>query len=144
MRSSGGPLPARPQRAPRGAFLVRPDRVSLRRALVADRAAVSPVVGTILMVAITVVLVALLYVIVAGFITNPGSGPQSIGLVVASASGNWSVTIVSVPGGKLPASTFVVIRDSNYTILFPRTPFENLTAARWTSQKVLYQDAHPS
>ncbi len=44
-----------------------------------DEAAVSPVIATILMVAITVVLAAVLYVMVSGLITGPGGTPQAMG-----------------------------------------------------------------
>ncbi|HII40080.1 MAG TPA: type IV pilin, partial [Thermoplasmata archaeon] len=41
-----------------------------------DEQAVSPVIATILMVAITVVLAAVLYVMVSGLIGNPGAGSK--------------------------------------------------------------------
>src|SRR5438309_12058808 len=47
-----------------------------------DEAAVSPVIATILMVAITVVLAAVLYVMVSGLITGPGGTPQAMGVSV--------------------------------------------------------------
>src|SRR2546425_13103957 len=44
-----------------------------------DEAAVSPVIATILMVAITVVLAAVLYVMVYGLLTPTGQGPRVMG-----------------------------------------------------------------
>src|SRR5437879_13691778 len=56
-----------------------------------DEAAVSPVIATILMVAITVVLAAVLYVMVSGLITGPGGTPQAMGVGVQPSSdgSNW-------------------------------------------------------
>src|SRR2546425_4873050 len=51
-----------------------------------DEAAVSPVIATILMVAITVVLAAVLYVMVSGLITGPGGTPQAMGVGVRPAA----------------------------------------------------------
>lgn len=48
------------------------------RAIRRDTEAVSPVIATILMVAITVVLAAVLYVMVSGLVTGPGGTPQTI------------------------------------------------------------------
>ncbi|TLZ43274.1 MAG: type IV pilin, partial [Methanobacteriota archaeon] len=50
----------------------------MRHIIREDDDAVSPVIATILMVAITVVLAAVLYVMVSGLITGPGSTPQSM------------------------------------------------------------------
>src|SRR5437870_12101943 len=56
-----------------------------------DEAAVSPVIATILMVAITVVLAAVLYVMVSGLITGPGGTPQAMGVSVQPSSDRKSV-----------------------------------------------------
>src|SRR5437879_13790357 len=68
-----------------------------------DEAAVSPVIATILMVAITVVLAAVLYVMVSGLITGPGGTPQAMGVGVQPSSdgSNWIVLVLSTPTGKL-------------------------------------------
>src|SRR5437870_6643758 len=50
----------------------------MNRIIRKDEAAVSPVIATILMVAITVVLAAVLYVMVSGLITGPGGTPQAM------------------------------------------------------------------
>ncbi len=66
-----------------------------------DEQAVSPVIATILMVAITVVLAAVLYVMVSGLITGPGNAPKQIGATMTrSGDGtNWVITFTSVPTG---------------------------------------------
>src|SRR6266581_3010463 len=51
-----------------------------------DEEAVSPVIATILMVAITVVLAAVLYVMVSGLITGPGSTPTAMGVSTQPSS----------------------------------------------------------
>src|SRR5438128_12152120 len=55
---------------------------TMNRIIRKDEAAVSPVIATILMVAITVVLAAVLYVMVSGLITGPGGTPQAMGVSV--------------------------------------------------------------
>ena len=142
MRASGRPVGTRPAaRARASPFRGRPPSAT-RPFASRDTDAVSPVVGTILMVAITVVLVGLLYAIVAGLIASPAV-PQSIGLVVESTTGNWSVRVVSVPPGKLPNTTYLLIRDANGSFLLPRMAIANFTEANWATLYVLYQDAHP-
>ncbi len=66
-----------------------------------DEQAVSPVIATILMVAITVVLAAVLYVMVSGLISGPGNAPKAIGVSVTSSPNglNWVLTFTSVPSG---------------------------------------------
>src|SRR5207245_5580332 len=58
-----------------------------------DEAAVSPVIATILMVAITVVLAAVLYVMVSGLLTPTGQGPRVMGVNIGrSGDGtNWTL-----------------------------------------------------
>jgi flagellin-like protein len=90
-----------------------------------DAEAVSPVIATILMVAITVVLAAVLYVMVLGFggtssttpslqitvTTDTATGGQKCSLTKPTADTSWTdVTIVLTQGGAavatwLPAST---------------------------------------
>src|SRR5439155_22166806 len=64
-----------------------------------DEAAVSPVIATILMVAITLVLAAVLYVQVSGLITGPGGTPQAMGGGVQPSSdgSNWIVSGIATP-----------------------------------------------
>ena len=70
---------------------------------------VSPVIATILMVAITVVLAAVLYVMVSGFTHSPGTA-NSAGLNEAQAnSTNWTVTIASVSASNIPISNLKIV-----------------------------------
>ncbi len=66
--------------------------------------AVSPVIATILMVAITVVLAAVLYVMVGGFTHNPGTA-NSVGLSPTNETYGWNVQIVKVSSSTLPISS---------------------------------------
>ena len=89
-----------------------------------DEKGVSPVIATILMVAITVVLAAVLYVMVTGLLTGPGTGPQAMGVTVSQAGGiNWVLLVSSTPSGKAYTSTTL-------TILKPDGS-SNLTATAW-------------
>ncbi len=81
-----------------------------------DRKAVSPVIATILMVAITVVLAAVLYVMVSGLVQGPGDIPQPIGISVSGtlAGGTqWKLTIASSPSEPLVADVLFVLIDAD-------------------------------
>src|SRR3989441_12230839 len=66
-----------------------------------DEAAVSPVIATILMVAITVVLAAVLYVMVSGLLTPTGQGPRVMGVNIGTSGDgtNWTLLITTTPSG---------------------------------------------
>ena len=71
--------------------------------------AVSPVIATILMVAITVVLAAVLYVMVGGFTHNPGTA-QSAGMNEASVNSTaWNISITSVSASNIPLSDLKIV-----------------------------------
>src|SRR6266571_8272673 len=80
-----------------------------------DEQAVSPVIATILMVAITVVLAAVLYVMVSGLISGPGSTPTAWGVNIArpGTQTNWTLTFTSIPQSVATTSAFVTISDTN-------------------------------
>jgi len=85
-----------------------------------DESAVSPVIATILMVAITVVLAAVLYVMVSGLLTGPGGGPQTIGVQRQDTSSNWVLSIVTVPSTHaLTTTTFLMRWPSNSSVANP-------------------------
>ena len=73
----------------------------MRPAIRNDREGVSPVIATILLVAITVVLAAVLYVMVSGLLTPVGNGPQIMGVALSKTGDgkNWSLEIASTPLG---------------------------------------------
>ncbi|MFQ6013741.1 MAG: archaellin/type IV pilin N-terminal domain-containing protein [Thermoplasmata archaeon] len=100
-----------------------------------DRKAVSPVIATILMVAITVVLAAVLYVMVSGLVSGPGSTPTAIGVTVSQTAdgSNWQLVFADVPAGKAPATVSLVVFAANGTVLLTKTA---LTALSGTSSYV--------
>src|SRR6059036_4285958 len=76
-----------------------------------DEQAVSPVIATILMVAITVVLAAVLYVMVSGLISGPGSTPTAWGVNIGKSGdqSNWTLTFTSIPTSAATSSVFITI-----------------------------------
>ena len=76
-----------------------------------DENAVSPVIATILMVAITVVLAAVLYVMVSGLLGNPGDRPEVIGVTRPDTAANYVLSIDSVPAPHALATTTFLMRD---------------------------------
>ena len=74
---------------------------------------VSPIIATILLVAITVVLAAVLYILVSGYIGGTGAKPQSIGFAgetpssfVASGTTYYNVTFSVTASSGLTTSMF--------------------------------------
>ena len=76
-----------------------------------DEGAVSPVIATILMVAITVVLAAVLYVMVSGLLTPTGTGPKVMGVTLSRSTdgSNWTLLITSTPSGLTTLGTKLTI-----------------------------------
>src|SRR2546422_11681626 len=74
---------------------------AIKRIIRNDEAAVSPVIATILMVAITVVLAAVLYVMVSGLLTPTGQGPRVMGVNIGTSGDgtNWTLLITTTPTG---------------------------------------------
>src|SRR2546428_4777715 len=81
-----------------------------------DEAAVSPVIATILMVAITVVLAAVLYVMVSGLLTPTGQGPRVMGVNIGTSGDgtNWTLLITTTPSG-LTTSAVKLTRSTTHT-----------------------------
>jgi flagellin-like protein len=75
---------------------------------------VSPVIATILMVAITVVLAAVLYVMVLG-IGGPGTSVPAVACQKGSNSTYWTFTVISISGGSQVLKTEVNVqaKDAN-------------------------------
>lgn len=88
-------------------------------------------IATILMVAITVVLAAVLYVMVSGLVTGPGSTPRAMGVAIAKTGdgANWQLTISSVDAGMAPSTAFVTVFYANGTVAMQKTAFSSLTGA---------------
>ncbi len=99
-----------------------------------DRKAVSPVIATILMVAITVVLAAVLYVMVSGLVAGPGATPSAIGVSVSQSSNglNWIMTFADVPAGKANSTVSLSIADAGGAVLFAATALDVLAGVSET------------
>ncbi|MCJ2555375.1 MAG: type IV pilin [Candidatus Thermoplasmatota archaeon] len=97
-----------------------------------DRKAVSPVIATILMVAITVVLAAVLYVMVSGLVAGPGATPSAIGVSVSQSNSgaNWVLTFADVPAGKANLTVSLSIADADGVTLLGATALNALSAPR--------------
>src|SRR3989442_8301991 len=105
-----------------------------------DEAAVSPVIATILMVAITVVLAAVLYVMVSGLLTPTGQGPRVMGVnIVRTGDGTkWSVLIwTSAICLSALAVKLTITTSGGLTSLSP-TAFASLTSASWNANKAQF------
>ena len=91
---------------------------------------VSPVIATILMVAITVVLAAVLYVMVSGFTHSPGTA-QSAGLSVSGAPGSWVVSVDKVSASTIQLQNLKIVVSisggSSHTYTW------SSTTSNWTS-----------
>jgi flagellin-like protein len=103
--------------------------------------AVSPVIGTILMVAITVVLAAVLYVMVSSLIQPPGG--QSLHLVLAGSSttvnttnSQWNDTFYTVSAKVGPGDIYW---NSSQLQVFCYSPSGILL----TGHNVTYEDLNP-
>lgn len=88
-------------------------------------------IATILMVAITVVLAAVLYVMVSGLVSGPGSTPQAIGVTVRKTSDgtNWELTLTSVPAGKSPSQVYLIVFYANGTVALSKTALGSLSGS---------------
>ena len=93
-----------------------------------NKEAVSPVIATILMVAITVVLAAVLYVMVMGF----GGGQGNVGTASftyqKNSSGNYTFTCTSVSKSDIKAADLTVIVAPQGTAYAPHYAGANLAA----------------
>src|SRR2546428_344409 len=102
-----------------------------------DEQAVSPVIATILMVAITVVLAAVLYVMVSGLISGPGGTPTAWGVNIGKSGdqSNWTLTFTSIPSSAATNSVFITIRNAAGASVSGATnvAFSTITAAGYNA-----------
>ena len=109
-----------------------------------DESAVSPVIATILMVAITVVLAAVLYVMVSGLLTGPGNAPQLIGMSRSDTSTNYVLRVDSLPAQHaLTTTTFLMRWATNSSIVSPPGQ-ATLNALKTASGGVQYSPVVPA
>jgi flagellin-like protein len=82
-----------------------------------NKRAVSPIIATILLVAITVVLAAVLYVLISGLVHGPGNTPIGSALGVVGATlvqPSSAANVVFGTGG--PCSVILLVPDYCYTV----------------------------
>src|SRR2546422_5831756 len=106
-----------------------------------DEAAVSPVIATILMVAITVVLAAVLYVMVSGLLTPTGQGPRVMGVNIGrSGDGtNWTLLITTTPTGLTTSAVKLTITTGGgANTVVNNIAFSSLTARNWSTNKAQF------
>src|SRR5256885_13097449 len=106
-----------------------------------DEAAVSPVIATILMVAITVVLAAVLYVMVSGLLTPTGQGPRVMGVNIGrSGDGtNWTLLITTTPTGlTASATTLTITTGGGANTVVNNIAFSSLTSTNWNANKAQF------
>jgi len=105
---------------------------------------VSPVIGTILMVAITVVLAAVLYVMVTGLVTSPGGNKPTLTLTPGQWTGNnLTIQITSVSSSTIKYSdlTFQVQSPAKGICFTGTANSGNQTGCSGTTANVTYVDA---
>jgi len=76
---------------------------------------VSPVIATILMVAITVVLAAVLYVMVLGLTGTGTNAPPVFGMNVGGDSNNYTWTVTAISGARSVLKSDIYVQLSNST-----------------------------
>ena len=105
-----------------------------------DEAAVSPVIATILMVAITVVLAAVLYVMVSGLITPVGGNkPLVTFAAVTQASGNATITVAGASQSVSPSNYKVNLQVGSNTGSAVAMPTTGGLFATMTINSVVYR-----
>ncbi len=95
----------------------------MRAVIRGERTGVSPVIATILLVAITVVLAAVLYVMVSSLFNPHTTQAKFLGVSVGQSAGGaqWILTFISVPAGMTQNETAFTLRSANGTTVLPAT-----------------------
>jgi len=102
-------------------------RMSVRRSAMKrphrlDDRAVSPVIATILLVAITVVLAGVLYIMLSGLLIPGQSGPRVLGIALTKSGDgkNWTLTVVSTPQGLTQSEALLTIYAPNGSVMLSK------------------------
>ena len=105
-----------------------------------DEAAVSPVIATILMVAITVVLAAVLYVMVSGLLTPTGQGPRVMGVNIGTSGDgtNWTLLITTTPSGLTTSAVKLTITTTGGLTALNPIALSSLTSGSWNTNKAQF------
>lgn len=107
-----------------------------------DEEAVTPVIATIMLVAISLVLVSVLYVMVSGLLPGSSStGENSISMAMEEyQDGNWTLVVRKVDGASMLASSVLLtIYDSSGIIKLNHVKLTNLKMDNWPTNRAVYQ-----
>ncbi|HDP96306.1 MAG TPA: type IV pilin, partial [Euryarchaeota archaeon] len=107
-----------------------------------DGDGVSPVIATILMVAITVVLAAVLYVMVLGIGGDTGSS-INVSMSKDSSATNWTYSVTAISGTSqlAQADVYIIVKDASNAIGLTATAVSSFTTGEYTSG-VMFVDAN--
>ena len=108
-----------------------------------NKKAVSPVIGTILMVAITVVLAAVLYVMVTGLVGPPqGQKPNLVLTAGTWNNGNLTISFASITNAPNlnPTDLTFIVAASNGTTYFSGAASTGAVNADGSTVTISYQD----
>lgn len=95
--------------------------------------AVTPVIATILMVAITVVLAAVLYAMI-GIFFQVDPNVHYVTAVVENGDKNWTIRVVGIEGGSLPTSDVrILVQEADATIGLKSTPVSDMESGTYYS-----------
>jgi flagellin-like protein len=102
--------------------------MKVKRKYMRDNIGVSPVIAVILMLAITVVLASVAYIMFSGLIPSAESS-KIIGVVVDETGDgtNWSISIISTPGGMSADHVHIITRNKSGDLVIPKTPLSNFS-----------------
>ncbi len=107
-----------------------PAGLAMREILRADRRAVSPVIATILLVAITVVLAAVLYLMVSGLFNPRNTTARFLGVSLSQPGGaDWVLTLASMSSGLTQNNTILTLIAGNGSTALPGSSLYALEAA---------------
>ncbi len=106
-----------------------------------DEDAVSPVIATILMVAITVVLAAVLYVMVSGLITTPTTPSSGWGINLGKSgdASNWTLSFTTIPASTLLTNVFITVTNPAGAALVSNIPLSQIASSTTSSPNGGYQ-----
>lgn len=97
--------------------------------LKSDTTSVSPVIAVVLMVAITVVLASVVYIMVSGMIVTVPSS-QRLGVTETRYSENWTISLVYVPSGLTPNNTYFQTFGPDGSPIIPRSLLKDVQGFR--------------
>ena len=103
----------------------------MSRQIIHRQDAVSPVIATILLVAITVILAAVLYLTVTALFPPAPNRPIALGATIGTTGNglNYTVSFVSVPLGLSAATTYFSLQSTSGAFVLANTPLSSLPGA---------------